>query len=79
MEMDKSGFRRAVGALDGLRLSGGMRYVGYRWADAGNAMKVPTYTLSDASGGYDAGKVGLKGADVRLTSPTRPIWHPVPT
>ena len=43
-----------------------MRYVGYTWADAENTLKVPSYTLFDASIGYDLGKVGLKGVDVRL-------------
>lgn len=56
------------GALDGLRLGGGVRYVGYSWADAENTMKVPSYTLFDASVGYDLGKVGLKGMDVRLNA-----------
>ncbi len=37
------------GALDGLRLGGGVRYVGYSWVDAENSMKVPSYTLFDAS------------------------------
>ncbi|MNV51153.1 Ferrichrome-iron receptor precursor [compost metagenome] len=57
-----------AGALDGLRLGGGVRYVGYSWADAENTMKVPSYTLFDASIGYDLGKVGLKGVDVRLNA-----------
>lgn len=56
------------GALDGLRLGGGVRYVGYSWADAENTMKVPSYTLFDASVGYDLGQVGLKGVDVRLNA-----------
>ncbi|WP_447767515.1 TonB-dependent siderophore receptor [Pseudomonas kilonensis] len=56
------------GALDGVRLGGGVRYVGYSWADAENTMKVPSYTLFDASVGYDLGKVGLKGVDVRLNA-----------
>ena len=56
------------GTLDGLRLGGGVRYVGYSWADAENTMKVPSYTLFDASVGYDLGKVGLKGVDVRLNA-----------
>ncbi|AZD26914.1 TonB-dependent siderophore receptor [Pseudomonas chlororaphis] len=55
-------------SLDGLRLGGGVRYVGYSWADAENTMKVPSYTLFDASIGYDLGKVGLKGVDVRLNA-----------
>jgi iron complex outermembrane receptor protein len=31
-------------------------------------MKVPSYTLFDASIGYDLGKVGLTGVDVRLNA-----------
>ncbi|TWC21306.1 iron complex outermembrane receptor protein [Pseudomonas sp. SJZ085] len=61
-------YRFDSGALDGLRLGGGVRYVGYSWADAENTMKVPAYTLFDASVGYDLGKVGLKGVDVRLNA-----------
>ncbi|MRT63970.1 TonB-dependent siderophore receptor [Pseudomonas sp. CAH-1] len=56
------------GTLDGLRLGGGVRYVGYSWVDAENSMKVPSYTLFDASVGYDLGKVGLTGVDVRLNA-----------
>ncbi|WP_085627404.1 MULTISPECIES: TonB-dependent siderophore receptor [unclassified Pseudomonas] len=56
------------GALDGLRLGGGVRYVGYSWVDAENSMKVPSYTLFDASIGYDLGKIGLQGVDVRLNA-----------
>ncbi|WP_097306297.1 TonB-dependent siderophore receptor [Pseudomonas chlororaphis] len=61
-------YRFDSGSLDGLRLGGGVRYVGYSWADAENTMKVPSYTLFDASIGYDLGKVGLKGVDVRLNA-----------
>ncbi|AUA31206.1 TonB-dependent siderophore receptor [Pseudomonas sp. SGAir0191] len=56
------------GALDGLKLGGGVRYVGHSWADAENSRKVPSYTLVDASLGYDLGKLGLKGLDVRLNA-----------
>jgi len=56
------------GALDGLRLGAGVRYVGYSWADAENTMKVPSYTLFDASVGYDLSKVGIKGVDVRVNA-----------
>ncbi|MDE1168692.1 MAG: TonB-dependent siderophore receptor [Pseudomonas sp.] len=61
-------YKFASGVLDGLRLGGGVRYVGYSWADAENTEKVPAYTLFDASVGYDLGKVGLKGVDVRLNA-----------
>ncbi|MBD1598395.1 TonB-dependent siderophore receptor [Pseudomonas typographi] len=56
------------GPLAGLRLGGGVRYVGYSWADAENTMKVPAYTLYDASLGYDMGRLGLRGVDVRLNA-----------
>ncbi|WAH58962.1 TonB-dependent siderophore receptor [Pseudomonas silvicola] len=56
------------GALDGLRLGAGVRYVGYSWADAENTEKVPAYTLYDASVGYDLGKLGLKGLDLRINA-----------
>lgn len=61
-------YRFDQGALDGLRVGAGVRYVGYSWADAENTMKVPSYTLFDASLGYDLSKVGLKGVDVRLNA-----------
>jgi iron complex outermembrane receptor protein len=56
------------GALDGLRLGTGLRYVGSSWVDSENTMKVPSYTLWDASVGYDLSKLGLKGVDVRLNA-----------
>lgn len=49
-------------------MGGGLRYVGYSWVDSENSMKVPSYTLFDASIGYDLGKVGLKGVDLRLNA-----------
>ncbi len=55
-------------ALDGLRVGAGVRYVGYSWADAENTTKVPAYTLYDASVGYDLGKIGLKGLDLRVNA-----------
>ena len=48
------------GPLDGLRLGGGVRYVGYSWVDAENSMKVPSYTLFDASVGYDWARSGSR-------------------
>ncbi|MFK3944004.1 TonB-dependent siderophore receptor [Pseudomonas monteilii] len=56
------------GPLDGVRLGGGVRYVGYSWVDAENSMKVPSYTVFDASIGYDMGKLGVKGLDLRLNA-----------
>ncbi|MGC1332690.1 TonB-dependent siderophore receptor [Pseudomonas sp.] len=61
-------YKFSSGALDGLRLGAGLRYVGYSWADAENTMKVPAYTLYDASVGYDLGKIGLQGLDLRVNA-----------
>lgn len=61
-------YKFSSGALDGLRLGAGVRYVGYSWADAENTEKVPAYTLYDASVGYDLGKLGLKGLDLRINA-----------
>lgn len=61
-------YKFSDGALDGLRLGAGVRYVGYSWADAENTTKVPAYTLYDASVGYDLGKLGLKGLDLRVNA-----------
>ncbi len=61
-------YKFSNGVLDGLRVGAGVRYVGYSWADAENTMKVPAYTLYDASVGYDLGKIGLKGLDLRVNA-----------
>lgn len=61
-------YKFSSGVLDGLRLGSGLRYVGSSWVDAENTMKVPSYVLWDASMGYDLGKLGLKGVDVRLNA-----------
>ncbi|WP_417320143.1 TonB-dependent siderophore receptor [Emcibacter sp.] len=44
------------GSLEGLRLAGGVRYVGETFIDAANSDKVPSYTLVDASLQYDLGQ-----------------------
>src|SRR3546814_14023510 len=59
-------YRFDSGALDGLRLGGGVRYVGYSWADAENTMKVPSYTLFDASVGYEDRKSVVEGKSVSV-------------
>jgi iron complex outermembrane recepter protein len=46
------------GALDGLTLGGGVRYIGSSWADEENTLKVPSATLVDAKIGYAAGNFG---------------------
>ncbi|MFT4176919.1 MAG: TonB-dependent siderophore receptor [Luteolibacter sp.] len=58
------------GPLDGLTLGSGVRYVGNTFGDSANLYKVPSYTLFDASIGYDLGKAldSLRGASVRLSA-----------
>jgi iron complex outermembrane receptor protein len=55
------------GALAGLGLGGGVRYLGSNWGDSANTFKVPAVTLFDAAIRYDFGKKwpdlkGLTGA-----------------
>lgn len=40
----------------GLKLSGGVRYLGDTWGDAGNTFKVPSFTLFDIGVQYDFGQ-----------------------
>lgn len=56
------------GALDGLRVSGGARYVGEMEIDIQNSGKVPSYTIADLSFGYDLGGLSesLVGANANL-------------
>ncbi|MCQ4297939.1 TonB-dependent siderophore receptor [Pseudomonas stutzeri] len=54
--------------LAGLNIGAGARYVGYSWGNDAHDFKVPSYTLFDASIGYDLGRVGLKGTSVRLNA-----------
>ncbi len=54
--------------LEGLSTGAGIRYVGKSWADAENTQRIPSYTLFDASIGYDLAQVGLPGMDVRLNA-----------
>ncbi|HCJ29519.1 MAG TPA: TonB-dependent siderophore receptor [Pseudomonas sp.] len=58
----------ADGLLAGLNIGGGARYVGYSWGNDAHDFKVPSYTLFDASIGYDLGRVGLTGTSVRLNA-----------
>lgn len=44
------------GVLEGLGVSGGVRYTGSSWGDALNTFKTPSYTLVDAALRYDFGK-----------------------
>jgi iron complex outermembrane receptor protein len=61
-------YRFASGRLAGLSAGLGVRYMGMTWADAENTEQVPSYTLFDASLGYDLAQVGLKGTEVRLSA-----------
>ncbi|MFJ3463653.1 TonB-dependent siderophore receptor [Achromobacter spanius] len=56
------------GPLAGLRIGGGVRYVGTSYGDATNTLKTPAYTLVDAALQYDLGQLTsqLKGARLSL-------------
>lgn len=56
------------GALAGLTVGAGARYVGHSEGSELNDFNVPSYTLFDASVGYDLSQVGLKGTSLRLTA-----------
>lgn len=58
----------AEGLLAGLNIGGGARYVGYSWGNDAHDFKVPSYTLFDASIGYDLSRVGLNGTSIRLNA-----------
>ncbi len=58
----------AEGLLSGLNIGGGARYVGYSWGNDAHDFKVPSYTLFDASIGYDLRRLGLLGTSVRLNA-----------
>lgn len=54
------------GALSGLALGGGVRYVGSSYIDAQNSEGIPHYTLFDASLSYDLGKLSSSYAGAKL-------------
>ncbi|EPC02197.1 hypothetical protein L861_15930 [Litchfieldella anticariensis FP35 = DSM 16096] len=56
------------GALRGVTLGGGVRYVGESWADKENTLRVPAYTLVDASLGLDLSRFGLTGMEARINA-----------
>ncbi len=58
----------AEGLLAGLNIGGGARHVGYSWGNDAHDFKVPSYTLFDASIGYDLSRVGLNGTSIRLNA-----------
>lgn len=55
------------GMLDGLGAGVGQRYIGSSY-NIQNSLKVPHYTLTDATLRYDLGKVGLDGTKVSVTA-----------
>ena len=59
----------ASGPLEGLGIGVGQRYVGSSY-NIQNTVKVPQYTLTDASVRYDLGKLGasLKGTRLQVTA-----------
>jgi iron complex outermembrane receptor protein len=58
------------GALAGLRIGGGTRYVGSTFGDSANSFKVDSYTVVDALVAYQLGKLdaSLDGAEVSLNA-----------
>ncbi len=56
--------------LPGLSFGAGVRYIGARYADTGNTIHLPDYTLFDAAIRYDLGKQfpSLQGARVALSA-----------
>ncbi|MFT4158604.1 TonB-dependent siderophore receptor [Shinella sp.] len=50
------------GALEGLTLGGGLRYIGTSWGNSGNTFKVGAVTLFDAMASYD---FGVKSPDLK--------------
>ena len=61
-------YRFSAGALAGLTVGAGARYVGHSEGSELNDFNVPPYTLFDASVGYDLSQVGLKGTSLQLTA-----------
>ena len=54
------------GALAGLAIGGGVRYVGPSYIDSQNSEGIPHYTLFDASLSYDLGKLSSSYAGAKL-------------
>ena len=59
-------YRFLDGALDGLGIGAGVRYVGETAANEANTITVPDYTLVDVVLNYDLTQLGMNNADVRL-------------
>ena len=47
----------AGGALDGVSLGAGLRYIGQTWGDSANTRSVPGYTVADAALRYQFGRM----------------------
>ncbi|MCY1283321.1 TonB-dependent siderophore receptor [Pseudomonas jinjuensis] len=58
------------GALEGLRIGGGARYVGSTYGDSANSFKVDSYTVVDALVSYQLGRLdsSLDGVEVALNA-----------
>lgn len=54
------------GNLKGFGVGAGARYVGSSWGDTANTLKVPGYTLFDASVHYDIPHINTPGDNLRL-------------
>ena len=61
-------YRFNGGALSGLDVGLGARYLSGIEADRANTLNVPSYTLMDASIGYDFGQLGVRGLSARLNA-----------
>jgi iron complex outermembrane receptor protein len=48
------------GALEGIKVGGGVRYVGSSFADDANTLKVPGYVVADAAIGYERDNYGVQ-------------------
>ncbi|CAM3723424.1 TonB-dependent siderophore receptor [Bordetella tumulicola] len=58
------------GALQGLGLGAGVRYIGSDWGDPANTLRIPAVTLVDAAITYDFGRMdpSLKGLNLALNA-----------
>jgi len=59
-------YTQPTGALAGLGLGGGARYIGSNYGDLSNSQKAPSYTLIDTSVHYDLSKLDRRLQGTRL-------------
>ncbi|MDG4719910.1 TonB-dependent siderophore receptor [Thalassospira aquimaris] len=59
-------YRFNAGALSGLSIGAGARFVGEMAGNESNTITVPDYTIFDLALNYDMAKVGLENTDLRL-------------